>query len=133
MSKKVKIGSPEFKAMEKEWYGKLKDDGFIDIEDTTRANNPLKSWHNYRFKQIPSSKMETTRSYYDEVNDILLTHTFKTDLHRTIFELHCKGLSKRKIEKALASTQNPLKSTRIYMIIQEILQEAKKEQKKCQK
>ena len=38
-----------FKQLEARWYRRLKDEGFDDIEDTSRPERPLKSWHSFRF------------------------------------------------------------------------------------
>lgn len=94
--------APEFKALQAEWYGRLKDAGFNDIEDAKRERAPLKCWHDKRFKKISDVKIETSRSYYDRAADLLHRCQFKTPTHRRIWELHCQGLPNRKIAEELA-------------------------------
>lgn len=35
--------------------------------------------------------------YYDRARDLLHHFEFESDIHKKIWELHCEGLSKRKI------------------------------------
>jgi hypothetical protein len=38
-----------FKELQIHWYQKLQEKGFVDIEDSTRLDRPLKAWHSHRF------------------------------------------------------------------------------------
>ena len=97
----IKPNSPEFKALQTEWTKKLKDSGFVDIEDVERPDKPLKAWDDRRFKQIPTERRIATERYYDTARELLNTYEFKNLIHKKIWELHCEGLSRRKIAKLL--------------------------------
>lgn len=91
-----------FKELQAEWYQKLADAGFEDIEDVRRSDAPLKSWHDYRFRQAADVRVETTRAYYERAQVLLHEGRFPTATHRRIWELHCTGLSNRKIAAAIS-------------------------------
>ena len=97
------FNSNEFKKLQRLWYEKLattpdhKGNLFVDIEDTTRDYQPLKSWHDKRFKAIPIEKRLSQEEYYDEAKKLLLFYEFKNYTHRRIWELHCDGYSRREI------------------------------------
>jgi len=135
MPKNIKIGSPEFKAMEQEWYQKLKEDGFEDIEDTSRKDMPLKTWHSIKFKLKDSKTRMHKQTYYEDAKELLLTYKFKNETHKTIWSLHCEGLSSRDIEVKLAvlAELKRIKYRAIAYFINEIAKTIKKEDKKCQR
>jgi len=118
--------SPEFKALQKEWYAKLaasKDkDGevFKDIEDTTRMDKPLKAHHNNRFKSIPIESRLATEAYYEQASSLLRTYKFENRTHKRIWELHCQGLSRRKIAIKIKHLTPTYGQARVGEIITEI-------------
>ena len=121
-----KYDSDEFKALQKEWYKKLattpNTDGevFKDIEDTNRADQPLKAWHDSRFKTISITQRLTAESYYEQATQLLHTYKFKNPTHRRIWELHCEGVSRRKIAFQIKDMKPTYKHIRVTYIIQEI-------------
>ncbi len=95
-----------FKALEREWNEKLKDDGFRDIEKLSNEAYRLpeklpKAWHNCRFQKIPKLKIRSTQEYYSRARDLLWTYEFKNETQKKIWELHCEGMSKREIAKEI--------------------------------
>jgi len=96
---------------------KLEQSGFKDIEDTERDDVPLKAWHNHRFKHIPIERFVATESYYERAKSLLNTFTFKNDTHRKIWELHCQGVSKRKIVEQIKGLTPCYKRSRVGKII----------------
>lgn len=121
----------EFKRLQRLWYALIKEDGFKDIEDLYDKNGdikkdpPLATWHNFKFKQTPIVQRMATESYYDNAKALLQSYKFKNELERQIWDMHSQGLSKRKIEKILASSPKPVKRTWIGDIIQKIAKEIK--------
>ena len=98
MSKK--LNPEEFQQLKAEWYQKLKDSGFVDIESeevlkktpytfpimaelgvdrsyTTRGNNV---------------RFEAKQSYYRLAEHFLNSHNFESEKHRLIWEHHSKGV-----------------------------------------
>lgn len=109
-------------ALQETYYAKLReiDPSWIDIEDTKHPERPLISWHNFRFSQNTPDKMSDVGDYYQSARSLLHTHKFKNDAHKLIWELHAQGLSKRKIEKAIAGSPKPYKRESISTIIKVI-------------
>lgn len=111
--------SVDIKKLQREWYKKLKDeDGFEDIEDTNHPGMPLKTWHSHKWKNTPPEKFAATEIYYDKARELLNTYEFESPTHLKIWELHCDGLSKRKIEKVLSQEAESYKRESIGLIIQ---------------
>lgn len=91
--------SRQFKELEREWYGKLKESGFEDIEDNSTEERRLRSWHNLRFSNFSPIKICMISSYYSYSADLLQTHRFINEEQKRIWELHCNGLTEREIAK----------------------------------
>lgn len=122
----------EFKNLEKEWYQKLAKDGFEDAENAAvnwNGDRPLKAWHSFRSVEPLHTQKQALYDYYDRAKEILDTYEFKSNMHRWIWELHCKGYSKRRIEKVIngpTSRQShhlSIKREQIGKIIAEIAKE----------
>lgn len=113
------------KDLQAEWYTRLQGEGFIDIEDTERPDAPLKTWHSLKWQNVSRETWESTESYFDQAKELLTTREFETPMHRRIWELHCDGLSKRKIEKELSPEADAYKKSSIGIIIQLIASEIK--------
>lgn len=85
--------------MQKEWYRKLKDEGFNDIE---QDENNLKAWHSHRFKVMyPKEIFQGYEEYYRSAGKFLYDHSFKSILERAIWELHANGMTITNITKTL--------------------------------
>jgi hypothetical protein len=92
----MKQKDPKYKQVENHWYTVLKNEGFQDIEDS--KTGMLKEWDfNFFRNQFNLIDYSTTVLYYEKAKQLLLFHPFKDDTHKTIWELHCDGLSERKI------------------------------------
>lgn len=122
-----KFESDEFKALQKLWYEKLSttpdDTGevFKDIEDTTRDGRPLKDWHHLRFKTSKRlSDRVAIESYYEQAQQLLSSFKFKNPTHYKIWELHCQGLSRRKIAGLIKDMTPNYNQARIGEIVLEI-------------
>lgn len=99
------------------WSQKLEDSGFVDVEDVSRPDSPLKAWHSFRWRATPQQKSALTIEYYLRAADLLITYNFDNDTHKTIWQLHCEGKSKRKIEKLIATCEPNYKREQIGNII----------------
>lgn len=115
----------EFKSLERDWYQKLKKEGFQDAEDATKDYRPLHEWHSFRFAAKDPLRLESAKDYYDKAKDLLESYPFKTPMHKWIWELHTSGLSKRKIEKITGGQRDSLKREWIGHIIRLIAKEIK--------
>lgn len=84
--------SPSFKKLQKQWYKKLKDEGFKDIENVgyymTSAIN---------LRAVATKDREAIQEYYSNATSVLYETQFDTEKEKKIWELHCEGLSLRKV------------------------------------
>lgn len=88
------------KKLRKEWYAKLKAEGFSDIE---QADGNIKTWSsklNQRYRTNLGDLAAKTEYYY-LANHFLTEHIFETELQRIIWEYHANAISYRKIGKLL--------------------------------
>lgn len=85
-----------FKRIQKQWYQKLKDDGFKDIEEESngRYGDLIKLESSvFRYKR----NMASTQVYFSRAFSFLNSYRFKNPVHKYIWELHCHGFTERKI------------------------------------
>lgn len=88
------------------WYAKLRESGFKDVEDQDNPDLPLKRNADFEgrpFTQSKIQKIELTREYYIKAMELTATYSFDNPTHKTIWELHCEGYSRRKIEKEISN------------------------------
>lgn len=100
---RIDIKDKNFIQLQKEWYKRLKDSGFNDLEsfDTEGQPNDLlktdvridtkKSVNIYQAKQ----------DYYRFAGQFLYDYNWQNALERLIWELHSEGFSSREIQKEL--------------------------------
>jgi hypothetical protein len=109
----------EFKQLEREWYQKLKDVGFHDIEDTQGESRFLKSWHSTKCQEMKPVIIEQIKIYYKEGVQLLDDYPFDNPVHRRIWKLHTRGLSIRQIARKVKR----LKKSMIHLIISKIAEQ----------
>jgi hypothetical protein len=83
--------------LQKEWYRKLKESGFNDIEENFQ-------YHSSYFWQAFTTLRHRTEdrvSYHDKAFKFLNLYDFDTEQDREIWFLHCEGISQRKIAQML--------------------------------
>lgn len=98
------------KKLQAEWYKKLKNEGFVDIE---QDEDTLKTWASSDFteKTRQASTLYSQRAeYYYMANHFLNKYAFEDDKERIVWEYHSNGISIRNIAKIL--TKNGLKASR---------------------
>ncbi len=94
--------TPEFRKLLQEWNGILKESGFEDAEDFDLPDPALKTWHGLKFSSGGRNCRSDPKTYYDLASELLSNgFPFKNDLYRRTWELHCMGLSYRKIRVTL--------------------------------
>lgn len=109
--------SKSLEELKREWYQKLSDTGFIDAEDTTHPDQPLKTWHSFKWRKSETHKNNSARDYYLKAMELIETYRFDNNTHKVIWELHCEGLSKRKIEVVIVDYTPTYKREQIGNII----------------
>jgi len=110
-----KMEMPTLVKLQKEWYKKLKDNGFNDLEYFDDAGQPkewLKGTSKYQ-SPVSESHIEFLENAYED-NELIYNNTldyylgishsidvipFDNEVHKQIWELHGEGLSLREIAK----------------------------------
>lgn len=115
----------ELKKLQDEWYGRLRKAGFKDIEDTSRPSRKLIDWHKDRFSSVSEIERQAIEYYYDNAKDLINTYIFINETQKIIWELHCEGMSKRKIEVAICHLEITYKREKIGLVINEIAKSVK--------
>lgn len=88
------MGSKTFKDLQAKWYRKIKENGFQDIE----KNEEIVRFHGQDFQtQYTPAQFTEKERYFQEAYSLLESDIFLNDLERRIWQLHCVGLSIRKI------------------------------------
>ena len=95
--------SEKFKALKNEWYSKLKESGFDDVEQNDADEN-LKQWHAFYFQaRHDPDAFSYKEVYFQNAQSFLEAHEFETEFQRIVWDLHCEGGSLRQIAYALSS------------------------------
>lgn len=84
--------SPSFRKLQKQWYKKLKEEGFKDIET---VGFYMRSAINLR--AVATKDREAIQEYYSNATSVLYETEFDNEKDKKIWELHCEGLSVRKV------------------------------------
>ena len=129
------MNSDDFKTLERLWYAKLKESGFVEIENTELASRPLLEWHSFKFlsksAQVDRSDAQAyamkadaflNSNHIDEICTIISSArnvTYSAEMAKLVWKSHCEGVSERKIATDFKLTQtqvhNILKRFRQWM------------------
>lgn len=108
----MKIGDKDFVKLQAQWYQKLKDDGFNDLEWVDKRTGV---GHDAPYLKKPILNVQ--RSYDAAIENHFrlcrnyLTHgTFETLIDRLIFELYTNGISYEDIEQEIQKKYNRKRS-----------------------
>lgn len=102
------LSNKDLTALKKEWYNKLKETGFDDIE---HSNGSLKQLHSSKFlsDHNGSASIEHTQhfnkykaEYYRLATHFLNDHKFESKVEKFIWHLHSEGVSTRDIVSRLS-------------------------------
>lgn len=89
----------EFKQLQDEWYAKLQEDGFKDIEDhKTGFVEPPFRHRSYK----ADVQYEATEEYFRLCRHYLTNGAFKSDLDKEIWSMHTEGATYRNIAEKLS-------------------------------
>lgn len=95
----------EFEKLKAKWYGKLKKDGFEDIElDEDTLSTYSTEFVRKRAKN-QNGGFQIKADYYYMANHFLNQYPFKTPLERIIWEYHANGISARNIAQLLTKAR----------------------------
>lgn len=87
-----------YKALRDEWYAKLKQSGFDDIEDVNSPREMLKQWHSIWFHTTSDPlHFKCKHRYFRMAEQFLNNFRFRSHIEKKIWSLHVEGLSLREI------------------------------------
>lgn len=91
----------DLQQLQAEWYQKLKEDGFADIENDERG---LKRWSSHWSTRHTIEEIQAKIAYYQMADRFLAEHPFKSELEKVIWEYHTHAISVRDIATTLEKT-----------------------------
>lgn len=105
----------EFNTLQKEWYSKLKDSGFEDIEQNELD---LKLWSSHFFKVRHNATLFSAKEeYYRMAGHFLYDYTFSNEHEKQIWALHSTGVSIRGIVDQLKAKKIKTDTKKVNNII----------------
>lgn len=119
------LKNKELKKLQSEWYAKLKESGFHDIEQNdnndAKPDGNLKQWHSqvfyYRHKE---GVLEDRQEYYRLAGQFLYDHDFHNEIHKVVWACHSDGLSVTEIARKL--NRDGLSRTSVFNIVKSLRQ-----------
>lgn len=88
----------EFKALQKQWYARLKEEDFQDAEN---AKGHLRKESSHFTKKEIVAKFESTRTYFYNTTQFLNYHEFANEYEKVVWDYHSNGMSSREIATTL--------------------------------
>lgn len=82
------------KKIQAEWYQRLKDEGFDDIETSFQ-------FHSSYFRDLAPKLMLEKGAYFSKASAFLNDFDFDSQLERDVWEMHSKGDTIREISRTL--------------------------------
>lgn len=99
MIQEIVVNKKELIALQKEWYKKLKEDGFQDIEyfDSNMEAKDMMYREATKFAIASVDTFTSTEQYYIEARQFLHSHSFLSNRDKIVWTNYTDGLSYRKI------------------------------------
>lgn len=92
---------PGFRALQMEWYLRLSQSGFRDIE-CSQGDRPLKkSGTERRYERMDPVEREARIQYFRRVQQHVVETKFETQLEHDIMHLYAQGVSQVMIQQVL--------------------------------
>lgn len=117
----------QLKALQREWYDKLKETGFDDIEDTNSPREMLKTWHSRCFLNKNEVETSAKAEYYTNAQQVLYSYKFRTMADQMLWEYHANGLSIREIAAATRDSPAPMHRSSVFRALKRIIKALKLE------
>lgn len=90
-----------FKALQQDWYQRLKDEGFADAEELVGADMLLKQNAEHVLARVDNIRKDARESYYQQLRRKASVEVFDSDIDRTILTMLAEGARIRTIIDAL--------------------------------
>ena len=110
----------DFKKLQNEWYKKLKEGGFNDIEFGLN-NTPFIEQHEFdRISIIENAKNDRREEYYSLASKYYWENMFKSELDKLIWYYHSEGVPAQKIVLNLKKDGYSISKPTVYRHINSI-------------
>lgn len=90
----------EYDKLRAEWYEKLQESGFSDIESD---DFNLKNWSSKLSRKHTVEQWQAKEAYYSMASNFLNDYQFEAELDKVIWEYHANAISIRNIVELLKS------------------------------
>jgi hypothetical protein len=106
----------QFKKLQAQWYKKLAESGFVDKEDHSHYDVPLKQWDSfyYQARYTPEQYQEHLE-YFNWASSFLSRYKFQNKLEKQMWAMHTDGHTMRDIAK-----KSRISLSKTYSIIQRL-------------
>ena len=84
--------------LQKEWYEKLRQSGFKDIE---QEDGNLKIWSKFFTGKLDTLQGEAKVQYFRAAGQFLHSYQFESAYDKTVWDMHANGISGRSIARQL--------------------------------
>lgn len=122
------FSTKKFKALRDEWYKKLEQEGFDDIESNyksekgSREHQLLHVWESLYFKQSAvAQRFYATETYYTLCRQFSHEYPFQNSLDQKVWELHSEGSSLREIAKNLKAEGYLVNKDKVNEIVRQLV------------
>jgi len=113
--------SKQFSTLQAEWYKKLKDSGFNDIE--RKNGDIIHSAEDNIVTHYDQNSFEAKRDYNRLAGQFLHDYKFKSNLERLVWEHHVEGMSIRNIVKTLKAKRINVYKRKIHELLNRLIEE----------
>lgn len=108
----------DYVELRRKWYGKLKKEGFDDIE---QLDGNLKTWVSSEFtRNYDANFAKAKEDYYRLAGQFLHRYHFKDKKEQLIWELHSQGVSIRDIVKELKKKNYKIYKSLVQVILERL-------------
>ncbi len=113
----------EYDKLRAEWYKKLKDEGYEDIES---SETHLRFYSSTFAREKSLLSWEAKQAYYQMATTFLAENRFRSKLERIIWEYHANGMSGRDIAKTLEKVKIHINRMTVWRIVSRLEKKMKK-------
>lgn len=115
----------DYNSLKKEWYEKLADSGFKDIEQDEFKFKHV-SHASYFGREIVKRNYHAKSEYYSMAGQFLNSYKFESELEKVIWEYHANGISLRNIAKLLKTVEIDMNKDSVHGVLKKLVAEMKK-------
>lgn len=106
------MNKQKLKRLTAQWYKKLADSGFVEIEDVNSPNEMLKRWTSEISTRHTAQTLQDRQDYYLRASHLLESEHWPNPVDKQIWALFCEGHSTRTIYEMI-NVRRKKRSTRI--------------------